>query len=378
MYDDPNWRDKLQFGLVKDHRGLEKRGLIQGEYLKEVLRGHWQVTNPRARHWHGYWLPQMIFPTIPLTITSAINDYDDDPQYCIEHRRKHMSKALYTSHVLGKFYKAERRPITREMIEACMEKYNHLGLLEPEQIGDIKATFGDKVLICMGVDFGSGNPSQTVVAIIIIWKVKEGDKVQANYHRIQLALLEPRPGENQIDQAEYINWMFKMAKCDIGIGDLGYAQNQVMLIQDGGHNRLTGKMYTGVGSNKFYGARTIGDETKPILEFVKKIDEHGEQRESLKIDKTTTIQEFIDFLEEYVSHPDRPFDEDAQRTRFMIPNHPDARETLDYIKDEWTALYRTDLPETLEEEPKETQRKKRLYSHPADSLVSPFYISLQA
>jgi len=69
-------------------------------------------------------------------------------------------------------------------------------------------------------------------------------------------------------------------------------------------------------------------------------------------------------------NPNRPFDEDAQRTRFMIPNHPDAREYLDFIKDKWTALYRTDLPETLEEEPKETQRKKRLYSHPDDSLVA--------
>jgi hypothetical protein len=227
MYDDPEWRSKLQFGMVKDHRGREKRGLIVGEYLKDVLRGHWQVTNPRATHWHGYWLPQHMFPTIPLTIESAINDYDVDQQFCIEYRRKHMSKALYTSHVLGKFYKAERRPITRQMIEACMEHNKHLGLLEPEQIGNIKDTFGNNVLICMGVDFGSGSPSQTVIAIFIIWKVKESTKVQANYHRVQLAQLDPRPGENQLDQAEYINWMFKMAKCDIGIGDLGYGANQV-------------------------------------------------------------------------------------------------------------------------------------------------------
>ncbi len=371
VYDDELWRDKLQFGLVKDHRGREKRGLVVGEYLNELLRGHWEITNPRATHWHGYWLPQHIFPTIPLTIESAINDYDVDPQFSIEWKRKHMSRSLYTSHVLGKFYRAERRPITREMIEICQEPYNYLKLMTPEEIGEIKETYGNNVLITMGVDFGSGSPSQTVIAIFIIWKIKESDKVQSDLKRVQLALLDPRPGENQIDQAEYINWMFKTAKCDIGIGDLGYGANQVKLIQDGGANRRTGVLYSGVGSNKFYGARTIGDPTKPILEFQKKLDEHGEQRESLKVDKTTIIQEFVDFLEDYVPHPNNPFEEEYQRPRFMIPNHPDSREQLDYIYHDWTSLVRTDLPDTLEDDEVDKKQKKvKTFSHPADSLVA--------
>ncbi len=371
VYDDMEWRDKLQFGLVKDHRGQEKRGLIEGEYLKEVLRGHWEITNPRATHWHGYWLPQHIFPKIPLTIESAINDYDVDPQYSIEWKRKHMARSLYTSHVLGKFYRAERRPITREMIEACQKDYNYLHLLTPEQIGDLKDTYGKNILVCMGVDFGSGSPSQTVIAILIIWKIKDSDKVQADLNRVQLALLDPRPGENQLDQAEYINWMFKTAKCDIGIGDLGYGANQVMLIQDGGANRKSGILYSGVGSNKFYGARTIGDETKPLLEYIKKLDEHGEQRESLKVDKTQMIQEFIDFLEEYVPHPDKPFEEEYQRPRFMIPNHPKTRDELDHIYHDWTSLTRVDMPETIEEdEVNKKQKAKKLFSHPSDSMVA--------
>jgi len=379
VYDDLEWRNRLQFGMVKDHRGREKHGLIIGDYLNEVLRGHWEITNPRATHWHGYWLPQHIFPTIPLTIESAINDYDDDPQYSIEWKRKHMARSLYTSHVLGKFYKAERRPITREMIEACQMNYNYLKLLTPEQIGDIKETHGNNVLICMGVDFGSGSPSQTVISVIIIWKIKESDKVQQQLHRVQLALLEPRPGENQMDQAEYINWMFKTARCDVGVGDLGYGANQVMAIQDGGHNRRSGAKFDGVGANKFYGARSIGDETKPLMEFTEKIDEHGKQTPSLKVDKTQMIQEFIDFLEEFVPHPNNPFEEDYTRTRFMIPNHPESRDQLDYIYHDWTMLVRVDLPDTLEEDvsgdPK--QKKKKLFSHPSDSLAS-LCLALQA
>ena len=371
VYDDMDWRNRLQFGLKKDHRGFEKRGLLVGEYLKDVLRGHWEITNPKATHWHGYWLPQHIFPTIPLTIDSAINDYDVDPQYSIEWKRKHMSRSLYTSHVLGKFYKAERRPITREMIEECMKNYNYLKVLSPEQIGDIKDTYGDNVLICMGVDFGSGSPSQTVIAIHIIWKLRDSDKVQSDLKRVQLALLEPRPGENQLDQAEYINWIFKTAKCDIGIGDLGYGANQVKLIQDGGANRKSGVLYDGVGSNKFYGARTIADETKPLLEYIKKLDEHGEQRESIKVDKTQMIQEFIDFLEEYVPHPNNPFEEEYQRPRFMIPNHPNSRDQLAFIFHDWTSLVRIDMPETQEDDDVDKRIKARKqFSHPSDSLVA--------
>lgn len=377
IYDDLNWRDKLQFGLIKDHRGREKHGLIVGEYLKEVLRGHWEITNPRATHWHGYYLPQYIFPTIPLTIESAINDYDVDPIYSIEYKRKHMNRALYTSHVMGTFYKAERRPITNEMIENCMKPYHYMRLLTPEQIGEIKDTYGNNVFISMGVDFGSGSPSQTVICILIIWKIKESDKMQTSTHRVQLALLEPRPAENQLDQAEYINWMFKTAKCDIGIGDLGYGANQIMSIQEGGHNRQTGIRYTGVGANKFYGSRTIGDETKPLMEFTEKQDEHGKQNPHIKLDKTQIIQEFIDFLEEYVPHPSNPFVEDYQRLRFMIPNHPDSRTQIDFIFHDWTQLVRTDLPEELEEaEIDKRQTARKTFSHPADSLASCIY-SLQ-
>lgn len=371
IYDDSNWRDKLQFGLVKDRRGFEKRGLIIGEYLKEVLRGHWEIKNPSAVHWHGYHLPQTIFPTIPLTIESAINDYDVDPIYSIEWRRKHLSGALYSSHVIGGFYKAERRPITNDMIENCMKNYNYLQVLTPEQIGDLKETYGRSIEICMGVDFGSGQPSKTVIAIFIIWKLKESEKVIANAHRIQLVLLEQRPKENQLDQAEYINWMFKIAKCDVGIGDLGYGANQIMVIQEGGYSRKDGKSFKGVGATKFIGAKTMGDETKPLQQYVEKEDEHGKESPHITLNKTAIIQQFIDFLEEYIPHPNHPFIEEYQRSRFMIPNHPNSRSQIDFIFHDWTSLVRIDLPEELEvEDIDKRQFAKKLYSHPADSLMS--------
>ena len=73
-YEDKFWREKLKFDVKNG-----KKQLVVGEYLRNVLRGRWVPKNPQATHWHGYHLPQEIFPTIPLTIDSAINDYDVDP-----------------------------------------------------------------------------------------------------------------------------------------------------------------------------------------------------------------------------------------------------------------------------------------------------------
>ena len=84
-----------------------------------------------------------------------------------------------------------------------------------------------------------------------------------------------------------------------------------------------------------------------------------------------SIQEFIDFLEDYVPHPDNPFEEEYQRPRFMIPNHPDSRDQLDYIYHDWTSLVRTDLPETLEDDEVDTRiLARKRFSHPSDSLVA--------
>ena len=50
-----------------------------------------------------------------------------------------------------------------------MKHYQHYTTLNVEQIAEIKDTWGEKVRIAMGVDFGSGSPSQTVIGIIIEW-----------------------------------------------------------------------------------------------------------------------------------------------------------------------------------------------------------------
>ena len=226
----------------------------------------------------------------------------------------------------------------------------------------------------MGVDFGSGNPSQTVISIMIKWTVNPTDNNRNVSDRYQLAFIDVRPAENQLDQAEYINKIFKESKCDIGVGDLGYGAIQVKLIQEGGANRTSGRLFDGVSSSKFYGSRSIGDDTKPLLEFAKKIDEHGEVRESIRLDKTNSIQEFVDFLDDISLHPVYPLNESTHRSKFMIPFHPDEEDKVDFLIHDLTSLTRKDL-DRMERgngtDPRQKARKE--FNHPKDSLMSLIY-----
>ena len=98
---------------------------------------------------------------------------------------------MYLSHCRGEFYKAERRPITPEMVEACY--VNYLKLLLPHEVIDLKALYGNEIRVLGGVDFGSGpTASKTVATIIIHWRKS---------NRYQLAWIDPRPAEHPMDQA---------------------------------------------------------------------------------------------------------------------------------------------------------------------------------
>lgn len=269
------------------------------------------------------------------------------------------------THVLGSFYKATRRPVTREMVLACMTPYRYLGLLSPQEIADLKDTFGNQIKVCMGVDFGSGNPSNTVICIIIWWKKSD------RYH---LAYINKRPSEHQLDQAELIRNLFITARCDFGVGDLGYGANQVKVIQDGGANRTTGTLFTGVGSDHFIGCRTVSDETKPLQRHDSSVDEHGEQVGRISIDKTTKIQEFIDMLTVYMPHGGRPLEKDLSKPRLMIPFLTEKEYDTDWLIDDFTNITRKDLDKTQDvtsTDPRQKARKE--FNHPKDSVMSIIY-----
>ena len=367
-YDDPYWREKLRYGLAElkeEEYFFPKTELIVGDYLNTVLKGRWVIPDGVADNpfFHGYHMPQQMFATIPLTIKDSLEKYKLKPRDSIEYKQRHNPHSIYQTHVLGTFYHAVRRPVTREMVERCMD-YNYR-LSTPDEIAEMKDSFGDLVKISMGVDFGSGPArSATVITILIEWKKSE------RYH---LAFIEKRPAENQMDQAEYICKLFKQAKCDVGVGDLGYGANQMKAIQEGNFNRKTGEPFDGVGASVFVGSRMIGDETKPFMKYDKKIDEHGEITPKYTMDKTSEIQGFIDFLEVMISHPEHPNNSRYRRTKLLIPSSIEYE--TNWLIDDFTDITRRDLEKTDDVDVTEDRRikAKKQFNHPKDSTMSVIY-----
>jgi len=273
IYEDKFWYDKIE-------RDAQGHIINDQDELKVILNGRWIAQKPENNQFRGYHLPQHIFPMIPRTIEDA-QLHNINPEFSIEYQKRYSPSSVYDSHCVGDFFKAERRPITPKMVTDCYN--NYMTLLTPREVILLKAIFGNEIRVVMGVDFGSGATNgKTFITILIHWR-KSG--------RYQIAWIEPRPQEHQLDQARYIAELGASYDVDYAVGDLGYGQIKVKVIQDGGRDSHDA-LFSGLGKRCFVGCRTIGDETKPEMEFRQDTDEHGTELGRLQIDKTTTIQHF--------------------------------------------------------------------------------------
>lgn len=352
FYDDPDWRDRLQF---------DKNGFVEGEYLNDVLKGKWIPQNPSAESFHGYHLPQTIFPKIPLTEEDAQKKYHIHERFSIEYQKKNLSDSEFKSYVLGVFYNSPLRPVTKKMLLDCTVPYRYLSLLKINEIKLLKNIFGHEITVAMGVDFGSGNSSSTVIAIVILWQKSK---------RVQLAFIEKRPPENQLNQAQYITELFKECSCDIGVGDLGYGANQVKIIQDGGYSKDTGEKFTGVSDSNFLGCRSVSDYVKPFQFFNKTTDEHGDQVARIQIDKTSSIESLLENMGSFVYHPAFPKKKTKSRPKLMIPSKHDYE--VNFLLDDMFNITRKDIHDsTVVLDPRQRPRKE--YNHPPDSVMSLVY-----
>jgi hypothetical protein len=356
VYDDPDWRSHLQF---------DSQGNISNNNkdLKSILSGRWVAQKPENTQYRGYHIPQTIVPTIPYSIESAINDYHVQPQLSIQYQEKNFPRSIFLSHTLAEDYKAERRPITPEMIRECMMP--ELRMLRPEEVKEYKAIFGNELRVLGGIDFGSSTVTPTTVLSVNLHWRKSG--------RYQIAFMEKIPqSEHPMDKARHIVDTFRAYGCDFSVGDWGHGQDMIPFIQKGGRDSKDVK-FEGLGKKRFKGCMTIGDPSKPFQKQQEETKEDGNKElGKIIIDKTTTLQNFIDLFGRYVSHPTRPTEEDLKRTIYMIPGQLDYE--IDYILDEWPSLTRKDLAENPEDAKEDgRQNVKKEYNHPPDSLMSQVY-----
>jgi len=377
IYKNKYWRDNLKY----DNKGR----LVIDDYLEEVLDGRWKHHQPKNRDFPGYHLPQTIFPHIPLRIVDCIQR-KLPIKFSIQYKEQNYPKSRYISHVMGTFYEAQRRPVTEAMIRACMDPYSYMHMINPngpidpetgvlEEIAALRAVYGKQIKITCGVDFGSGKSgrSSTVPMIMIKYKGKRGGD-----DRYQIAWVELRDAENGDDQAEYINKLFKIFDCDIGVGDLGYGMDRIKKIQDGSYslNGLygtgRGEKYKGLGSSRFVGCRSVDREFQKLEFKEREIDESGDESQQIIIDKTSVLDDYVSFIQWRVPHPRFPEEDALRRPKLMIPYADEGK--VDWLVKDMSALVRRDLEEIIDVEVADERPKARKqYNHPKDVIMSTVY-----
>ncbi len=359
------WRHKLRF----DNNG---NIINTPEELKVILAGKWVAQNPDATEIRGYWLPQEIFATIPLTIWSAVNEYQIPSNISIEWQEKNQPKSIYLSHCRGESYKAERRPITPEMVRACMRPYEYLSLLSGDEVKNLKKQYGNEIRILGGVDFGSSTTTPTtVLSILIHWRKSK---------RYQLAWIEKIPQtDHPYDKARHIAETFSSYGVDIAVGDIGHGQDMIPVIQAGGRDSQD-RPFAGLGKSIFHSCRSTGQEIKPQMNIKQETEAEGTELARFEVDKTTIIQQFVDFIgwNVAVAHIREPWreltrdDEPITVPKLMIPYKNNWE--VDFLVTEWVKLTRKDLEKVQEREVENgTQRVKKEYNHPPDSMMSLIY-----
>lgn len=295
-FDVPNWREHLKY---------DSHGLIIDDYLIDVVKGRWVAQKPENSDYPGFQIHQTMFANIPLTIDDAINKYKRSKESSVEWKKSNNTEKDFLNHTMGEFHKSVNNPVTQKMVLDCMTDRN-LKLLSPAEITEIKNKFDDSVKITMGVDFGSGRNSHTVISIIIQWKESE---------RIQMAYYEKCAPEYQLGQAERINKLFRDSSCDVGIGDLGYGTIQVKEIQIGGKSHFDDSVYPGLGDGVFFGSRIGDNNVRPVKIESSTDDEHGETSSLVTIAKSSSIMKFVDKLQRTVTDPTSS----KKKSIFMFP-----------------------------------------------------------
>jgi hypothetical protein len=237
--------------------------------------------------------------------------------------------------------------------------------MTPEQVRELKSMYQNEIRVVAGIDWGSGPAaSLTVGSVMIHWR---------GSNRYQLVDHDPRPQEHGSDQVRHFAERYGKDgyNCDSVVADYGYGQDRVPMLQSGGRDSKDVK-FVGLGKTRCLGIRWIGDETKPDMKFEQSTDEHGTQVGRLQADRTTVIQNYVDFIGQYVAHPTRAGEEQFKRPMFMIPYNKHAELILGRsLLDDMCAITRKDLEEIQDvaiEDPR--QRTVKQFNHPKDVVVS--------
>jgi len=353
VFDDKYWREKLRF---------DDEGYFTNEHPENIVAGKWVAAHPENKEYRGYHMPQTIFARIPLTIESAVNDYKTRPENSIQYQEKYNPTSSVQAHVYGNFFKAMRRPVTPEMVEACYDYTKTL--LTPKEITSLKQEYGKEILIFLGIDWGSGPAASKTVGIVMIYWRKT--------NRYQIACIDSLEEDvHEYDQAARFVKLFNEYRCDFCVADLGYGKDKVTSMQNGGYTS-TGEKVSGLGRGKVKGCWTSGNITEETMRHKSQdvIDAPtvGEKKEFYSVDKTQIIQNFVDFVGSKV-----PDENGNPASQLIIPMKNDWE--CDFLVNDFCDITRKDIDKDNQEVAKDDprQKAKREYNHPKDSVMAIIY-----
>lgn len=374
------WRKDLQFGIHDTFDGEVKDGLIYAPYMKDICSGYWEEKAPENNDFPGYHLSQNSACHIPLSQADAVNLYKIPVDKSIEYKELNYPRLMTLAHVHALFYKAPRKPITREDALATLQPYRYLSFFSPDDVLDFKLTFPGRIKILVGVDWGNGSDGQgqTVVTIMLKWiGIDEQGNFSPPRDRYFVAYMERLSAELSSDMSEafHVLELFKLYHADYGAADLGFGTKQVTAIIHGGYDPRTNEHVEGLGFSKFIGTWSRGKITKTEDDIPTDFDDEGSQTtHHLLLDHSHYIENYIDIVKWKVPHPayltkSKETQEKFNRRKLAIP-YAQQYLTHGLIKD-MTSITRADIEaDFLTEKLVTTESPKKKYAHPADSVVS--------
>jgi len=376
VWPNQGWRKELQFGKWEDNNGVTDHGLIYGPYMKDTCRGEWIEEDPDNYMFPGYHLSQLSACHVPLSMSDAEKLYRIPKEFSYEYKQLNYPRLMAIAHVDGGFYKAPRKPITRQDALACLEPYKYLYFMSPNDIKEFKTVFPGRIRVLFGADWGSGNDGQgqTVFTIMLKWLgVNEYGKYSPDRNRFFVIYQERLPYEisETIEEAFYGIELFNRYLCDYGAADLGFGVKQVKAMIEGGYDpRKQGEWTPGLTHGKFIGTWTRGKIVKVEEDKPGEIDEEGSEEIShLLLDKTSMMEDFINMVKWKVPHP--AYTEDKYKRRKLAIAYGDEWKTYPLIKDMSQGIFRTDIEEDfLTPKVMTSESPKIKYAHPPDSVVS--------
>jgi hypothetical protein len=138
IFNDDLWREKLEFN---------QEGLVWGDYMLDVLGGHWKQTVQANQDRHGYITNQYQAPWIPLKKVDC-EKYRLPNDKSIQWKQENYPQIDFIRHVEAGFGEGGIKPFPKNLFETAYDKT--LSLLKPSEVD---YELGD---LYLGADWGGG------------------------------------------------------------------------------------------------------------------------------------------------------------------------------------------------------------------------------